>query len=62
MAEFRVRRRGFEKRWVIVKAAPGQEPVEVGPPYTDPQLAMEEATRLNECARLIAKGTKSERE
>jgi hypothetical protein len=59
MAEFRVRRRGFEKRWVIVKTVPGAEPVEVGVPYDDPEPAMREATRLNEDARLIAKGTQS---
>jgi hypothetical protein len=60
MVEFRIQRRGLEKRWVIVKTAAGEEPVEVGLPYTDPELAMQNAKRLNEYARLVASHSKRE--
>ena len=51
MVEFRVQRRGLERRWVVLRITPGQEPVEVGPPYDDPVLAMAEAKKLNELAQ-----------
>ncbi len=54
MVEFRVQRRGLERRWVILRIFPGHEPVEIGRPYDDPFRAEAEAQKLNELAQAAA--------
>ena len=60
MVEFRVQRRGLEKRWVILRVAPGHDPVEIGRPYDDPARAHEEAAKLNELVKRADQYRKSD--
>jgi hypothetical protein len=47
----------IEVNLVLSRVTPGQEPVELGPPYDDPSLAMAEAKKLNELAQVAGHGT-----
>jgi len=58
MVEFRVQRRGLERRWVILRVAPGHEPIEIGRSYDDPVQANEEASKLNELAKTVGEHRK----
>ena len=62
MVEFRVQRRGLERRWVILRVAPGHEPVEIGRPYDDPIRAEAEAQKLNELAKVAGQHRKADPE
>jgi len=39
MVQYRVLRRGFEKVWLVIKSAHGGEPIAIGDPYLDIELA-----------------------
>ena len=58
MARYRVHRRGLEKVWLVIKTAEGREPISIGEPYTDAELAKKVAQELNEYAERIAARTK----
>jgi len=57
MVEFRVQRLGLQRRWVILRFIAGQKPAEVGTPYDDPVLAMQDAKQLNMLAQKTNRST-----